>query len=47
MKLTRFCIAKETQQNEKATYWMGKGICKVYTQIIQLRKLNRKITIKK
>ena len=41
-------------QNEKAAYWMGKDICKVYiwkgvnTQIIQkLRKLNIKNAIKK
>ena len=54
IKLKRFCMAKEMPQNEKAAYWMGKDICKVYiwkgvnTQIIQkLRKLNIKNAIKK
>ena len=27
VKLTHFCIAEETNQNEKATYRMGENIC--------------------
>ena len=28
-QIKRFCISKETQQNEKAPYWTGEDTCQV------------------